>query len=180
MTPDAPELEDDLDDAPESRDYRPADAPALRQLFIDAIRTTAAEHYSEAQCAAWASFAEDEAAFTAYLNDGWIRVLEDEDGILGFAQMNFPGELAMLYTSPEAARCGVASLLMEDMLMLGEAMGTAQLEAKASLLARPLLERFGFVCTGTEIVERAGEKLERFCMQRSMQLAQTKKKPRKA
>lgn len=174
------ELDDEIEIDAETRDYRPTDAPALRALFVDAIRSTAREHYSEAQCAAWASFADDEAAFTAFLNDGWIRVLDDDEGVLGFAQMNFPCELTMLYTAPQAARCGVASLLMEDMLMLGEAMGATHIEAQASLLARPLLERFGFVCTGGEVVERAGEKLERFCMQRAIKSTPPKKKSKKA
>ena len=165
----------------DTRDYRPEDAPAVIQIFRDAINEIAAEHYSAEQRTAWACSADDAEAFTRFLAEGWIRVAEDDEGLLGFAQMNFPGELAMLYTAPRAARCGIATALLEDMMPLGEAMGAAHIDAHASALARGLLERFGFVSIAEEVVERAGVQLSRTHMRRTLQSsAPQKKKARKA
>lgn len=152
----------------ETCDFRPDDVAEIAQVFRDAIGITARDSYSLEQLNAWAKSADDEEAFAAALNEGWVRIAVDEQGIVGFAQINMPGHIAMLYTAPRAARQGVATLLMDDMLTLGEAMGAQTITADASELARPLFEHFGFVAQGVEVVERHGVSFARHRMQRSM------------
>jgi putative acetyltransferase len=148
----------------ETCDFGAADVPEIAQLFRDAIRITAASEYSPEQLAAWEKSADNEEAFAAALNEGWVRIAVDDAGIAGFAQMNMPGHLAMLYTAPRVARQGVATLLMDDMLMLAGAMGAKTITVEASNLARAFLARFGFVDTGTEVVERHGVSFTRHLM----------------
>ncbi|GAA5170018.1 GNAT family N-acetyltransferase [Viridibacterium curvum] len=162
-----------------TRDFRREDAPGLIALFRAAVLETAAAHYDAAQCAAWAAAADDETRFTQALVDGWVRVAEDSAGLIGFAQMDLPGELSMLYTAPRAARCSVATALLEDMMPLAEAMGAAQIDAHASAMARPLLERFGFKTVAEESVVRNGATLTRWHMQRSVHPAGSGKSRKK-
>lgn len=162
-----------------TRDFRREDAPGLIAVFRAAVIETAAIRYSAEQRAAWAASADDATRFTQALVDGWVRVAEDTQGLIGFAQMDFPGELTMLYTAPRAGRCGVATALMEDMLPLAEAMGSAHVDAHASALARPLLERFGFKVVSEESVLRAGVSLARWHMQRNMRPAASGKARKK-
>ncbi|MDB5799978.1 MAG: family N-acetyltransferase [Rhodocyclales bacterium] len=166
------------DDEPENADFETCDfgvedVAEIAQLFRDAIRVTAAGAYSPEQLAAWAGSADDEDAFAAALNAGWVRVAVDDVGIVGFAQINMPGHIAMLYTAPRVARRGVATLLLDDMLVLGEAMGATKITVDASIVGRPLFAHFGFVEECEELVERHGISFKRYRMQRSM------KRPRK-
>ncbi|MEC5384206.1 GNAT family N-acetyltransferase [Uliginosibacterium sp. H3] len=148
----------------ETCDFNVADAAELAQIFRDAINVSAASEYSPEQLAAWARSADDEAAFAAALSEGWVRIAVDDEGIVGFAQLNMPGHLAMLYTAPRAARQGVATLLMDDMHMLAGAMGAKTITAEASSLARAFLATQGFRDTGTEVVERHGVSFTRYLM----------------
>ncbi|HSD40049.1 MAG TPA: GNAT family N-acetyltransferase [Rhodocyclaceae bacterium] len=158
------EPDSDSDADFETCDFNPADAPELARLFRDAIKITAASDYSTEQLAAWEKSADDEAAFAAALNEGWVRIAVDDEGIVGFAQLNMPGHLAMLYTAPRAARRGVATLLMDDMHMLAAAMGAKKITVEASSLARAFLAKEGFSDTGTEVVERHGVSFTRYLM----------------
>lgn len=152
----------------ETCDFRKEDLDELIQVFRDAIRLNANEHYSAAQLDAWAKKADDRDAFAASLDEGWVRVAVDDDGIVGFAQINMPGHIAMLHTAPRVARQGVGTLLLDDMLALGEAMGADVLTVEASSVARDLFAFFGFTETATEVVERHGVSFTRHLMQRSM------------
>jgi len=160
------------DEAPfETCDFRPDDVAEIAQVFKNSIRITASKAYSPEQLAAWAKSADDEETFAAALNEGWVRIAVDEQGIVGFAQIDMPGHIAMLYTAPRAARRGVATLLMDDMLTLGEAMGAHAITADASELAHALFIHFGFVEQGVEVVERHGVSIKRHRMQRLMKRA---------
>ncbi len=162
--------QDDLEDNPdfETCDFSRDDVAEIAQVFRDAISVTAANAYSPQQLAAWAKSADDTDAVATALSEGWVRIAVDDNGIVGFAQINMPGHIAMLYTAPRAARRGVATLLLNDMLVLGEAMGAQEITTEASSIARPLFAHFGFVDTGEEVVERHGVSFTRYRMQRSM------------
>lgn len=147
--------------ASETRDYRRDDAPALAALFRTTIMALPDTHYSSAQRAAWASAADDETAFAARLDEGWIRIAIDEKEVIGFAQINLPGHLVMLYVAPQAQRKGVGRALMDDMVMLAGAMGSKEISAEASLEALPFFRALGFAELGEEEVLRGGETLRR-------------------
>lgn len=143
-----------------TRDYRPADAPALAAIYRAAILETARIAYTPEQCAAWAAAADDEAAWAARLQDNWVRVATDGEGrIAGFGGILVPGRIDLLFTAPAFSRQGVASLILADLLELGAAMGARHIEATASELARPFFERHGFRLLESGEHERAGQRL---------------------
>ncbi|GAB4062773.1 GNAT family N-acetyltransferase [Uliginosibacterium sediminicola] len=163
------EADEDFEEGIDTRDYRPADAPALAAVFRAAIDESAAAHYSAEQRAAWAAAADDAAGFAQALDEGWVRVALDGEEIIGFAQINLPGHIAMLYTLPDAGRCGVATQLLDDMLQLGEAMAAREITADVSLTALALFRYFGFEDLGQEILSVRGAELPRHRMRRKMQ-----------
>lgn len=151
-----------------TRDYRPADAATLIALFREAVSVTAATAYEPAQIAAWLSAIDDPVAFTAAREEGWIRIAENAEGPVGFAQINLPGYLDMLYVAPRAARQGAASALLEDMLELAGAMAARDITTNASRVARAFFLKHGFTEVETENVECQGVKIERFKMKKKL------------
>ncbi|MBS1208490.1 MAG: GCN5-related N-acetyltransferase [Proteobacteria bacterium] len=143
-----------------TRDYRPADAPALADVYRAAIRETGREAYTAEQCAAWAASADDTAAWAQRLQDNWVRVAVDEDEeIIGFGGIVMPGHIDLLFTAPEANRQGVASLILEDLLELAAAMGAKRITTDASNLSKPFFEKHGFKLVESAEHCRCGQSL---------------------
>lgn len=156
---------DDFDVQPEptpisTRDYRPADAPALAAIYRAAILETARTVYTPEQCAAWAAAADDAAAWATRLQENWVRVAEDREGhIAGFGGIQMPGLIDLLFTAPAFARRGVATLVLADLLELAAAMGAKQVEATASELSKPFFEKHGFRLVESDEHERGSQHL---------------------
>ena len=74
----------------------------------------------------------------------------------------------MLYTAPAFARQGVATALLDDLLVLAGAMGAKQITVSASKMAHEFFLGYGFVDQGIESVERQGVQLERHIMKRNV------------
>ncbi|MDO6386626.1 GNAT family N-acetyltransferase [Uliginosibacterium sp. 31-12] len=143
-----------------TRDYQPADAPALAAVYRTAILETGRSAYSAEQCAAWAATADDASAWAARLQDNWVRVAVDEEGeIVGFGGILMPGQIDLLFTVPDANRQGIGSLILEDLLELATAMGAKKVTAIASELSKPFFEKHGFKLVESGEHERCGQSL---------------------
>lgn len=66
------------------RSYEPADAQPTRRVFQDAIRGTAAEHYSPDQIEAWCPTEYDEAERGRARGRAWTVVAELDEEVIGF------------------------------------------------------------------------------------------------
>jgi putative acetyltransferase len=65
--------------------------------------------------------------------------------VVGFGGLVQGSLLDMLYVDPHVSRRGVGSALVRHIVSLARQGGATELETYASLTARPLFERFGFV-----------------------------------
>jgi putative acetyltransferase len=156
----------------EWRCYVPGrDVASLAALFHAAVTTLAATHYDAAQRAAWASSADDLAAFDARLARGTTLVARHAGVCVAFAQL-FPADhVEMLYVAPDWARRGVASALLARLEAMAREQGADVLRAEASALARPVFERAGFSLVASEVVRRGGVSLPRFQMAKPLHAA---------
>jgi putative acetyltransferase len=126
------------------RPFLPADVPLLAEIFRASIAELTADDYSEAQQQAWASIAEDEAAFAARLADA-VTLLGTIDGSpVGFASLKGTESLDMLYVHPAAAGRGVATMLIDALEKLAAARGARRLTADVSDSAEDFFKRRGF------------------------------------
>ena len=143
--------------APALRPFLPADAPVLAAIFREAIEDLTAEDYSPAQAAAWAAFADDEAAFGAHLAGRLTLVATVAGAAAGFAALKEPDHIDMLYVHPAAAGQGVARALAEALERLARARGAKRLTVDASDTARGFFEKRGFVGQHRNTVLRGDE-----------------------
>jgi putative acetyltransferase len=154
--------------APGLRPLLPADAPLLAELFRESVETLAAEDYDEDQRAAWATAADDEAAFAQKLA-GALTIVATLDGeIAGFAALRENTLLDMLYVHPRAARRGVASALTDALEKLAQARGAREISVDASDAARDFFAARGYVPYQRNTRELRGEWLGNTTMKKTL------------
>lgn len=155
--------------APALRPYLPADAEDVADVFRLAIEVLAEEDYSDDQRAAWMSRADEGSDFAARLGKGLTLVVAGEDdGIVGFGTLKDNTHVEYLFTRPDFARQGVASLIMDALEKLAAARGTAKLTTDASDTAQPFFAARGYVATQRNTVSIDGEWLANTTMEKAL------------
>ena len=134
------------------RPYLAADVKRCAEIFRSSIEELAAEDYDEEQRQAWASRADDEAAFGARLGEALTLLAVIDGTIAGFASLKGAEQIDMLFVDPEFARQGVARALVEALTRLAQARGAKRLTVEASDAARPLFDRQGFTAQKRNLV----------------------------
>ena len=127
------------------RPFLPADAPLLREIFRASIEELTDEDYTPAQQDAWASAADDEAAFGKRLGSQLTLVATLAGSPVGFASLAGGNRIDMLYVHPAAAGQGVGAMLVDALEKLAGARGAAKLTVDASDSARGFFEKRGYV-----------------------------------
>jgi putative acetyltransferase len=127
------------------RPYLPADLPLLAEIFRASIEELTGEDYTEAQQQAWASRADDAAAFAQRLGSQLTLVATLEGAAVGFASLVGRDRIEMLYVHPAAAGQGVGSLLIDALEKLAGSRGAEKLSVDASDTARGFFEKRGYI-----------------------------------
>ena len=150
------------------RPFLPADTPLLAEIFRAAIAELTGEDYSEAQQEAWASVAENEAAFGKDLADELTLIATMEGSPVGFASLEDNSKIGMLYVHPAVAGQGVGRLLIDALEKLAGGRGAAKLSVDASDSARGFFEKRGYVAQQRNTVSVAGEWLANTTLQKQL------------
>ena len=147
------------------RPYRPEDCPALAHLFYETVHTACAADYTPAQLEAWApGSGPDLAAWDASFQAHTTLVAEIGGRLAGFGDLDpAAGYLDRLYVRREFQRRGVASALCDA---LEQASRARPLTTHASRTARPFFEKRGYRVLRSQQVERRGQQLENFVMEK--------------
>jgi putative acetyltransferase len=127
------------------RPLLPTDAPLLAEIFRQSIAELTADDYSAAQQEAWASIADDAAAFVRRLGKQLTLVVTMQGSPVGFASLADNSRVDMLYVHPGAAGHGAGALLADALEKLAAARGTQKLSVDASDSARGFFEKLGYV-----------------------------------
>ncbi|HEX7776231.1 MAG TPA: GNAT family N-acetyltransferase [Parvibaculum sp.] len=148
------------------RDYRPADAEVLTQLFHDTVHATGLRTYSAAQVAAWSPAPPDAARWHARMSARHTLVAEENDVILGFAELEESGHFDMLYVAKAAIGTGVGGALCDAVEDRARELGIARLFTEASKLARPVFEKRGYMLVAEQTVTPNGVPLTNYRMEK--------------
>lgn len=95
-------------------------------------------------------------------------VAAEDDRIAGFSDLVDGALLDMLFVDPNFGRRGVGSMLIKSIIGLAQTAKTPYLETHASLTARPVFERNGFVVVAHETAVIRGIELINFKMRRTL------------
>ncbi len=149
------------------RDYRPADSAATAEIFLRSIREVASKDYDPAQVDAWAKV-EDLDAWARRRASRPTWIVEHDAAPIGFSDLEPDGHLDMMFVHPEYQGMGAASLLLATVEAAARDQGLVRLFTEASLTARPFFEKKGFVVLAAQSVEKRGQLLQNFRMEKSL------------
>lgn len=146
--------------------FKPVDAWRVADIFYDSVHAIDPQYYSLAQLNAWAPLPVDYAGWSQRLNRREVYVAEFDGELVGFTAMEADGYIDWIYTHSQYQHRGVASALYTHLEQLARVASLARLYVDASHLARPFFERRGFVVTKENHVERLGEILTNWSMEK--------------
>ena len=132
---------------PALRPFLPTDTPILAAIFVASIGELTSDDYSEAQQAAWASAAEDEAAFGKRLAGQLTLIASLQNAPVGFASLKGADHIDLLYVHPNAVLHGVAAMLCDALEKLAGARGATKLTVDASDNAQEFFLKRGYEAT---------------------------------
>jgi putative acetyltransferase len=150
------------------RPFLPTDTEMLREIFAASIEELTAEDYDENQRAAWASRAEDAAAFGALLA-GMLTLVAHVDGeIVGFAALKDGKVLEMLYVHPYHAGEGIGGQLADALERIAAARAASALTVDASETSVEFFEGRGYIGQRRNSLPVDGEWLANTTMTKSL------------
>jgi putative acetyltransferase len=159
---------------PGLRPFLPADVPMLAAIFVAAIQELTGDDYSEAQQEAWATVADDEAAFGKKLASELTLIATVQNAPIGFASLKGNDHIDMLYVHPSVAGQGVGTMLCDALEKLAGARGTKNLSVDASDNALDFFRKRDYVARQRNSVTVNGEWLANTTMQKALGEAEAK------
>ena len=154
------------------RPYSDKDLAAVARLFTDAIHGLAVTHYDEAQRKAWAPQPPDLGIWERRLKPLKVLLAQDaqnSEALLGFVGYEEDGHIDLMFTSPLAARRGVASQVLGRAEAALRELDVARLYTEASLLGQPFFARQGFTVKEEQHIELRGAQFRRFAMVKALE-----------
>ena len=150
------------------RNYQPQDTHQIADLFHVSVHAIDSKIYSPAQKSAWAPRPPDYSRwYTRLVNtEPYVATLDNK--IVGFAELELDGHIDCFYVHPAHQRKGVAQSLFSRLLTDARTRGISRLYVEASKVAEPFFRKNGFVLVSENQVERRGQVLVNFCMERRL------------
>lgn len=152
-----------------------ADVPRLAALYAETALALGTWCYSEQQVQAWASFANDPAAFGHYVLGAttWIAQQSGTDQLLGFCGVDAEGEVRSFYVRFDCTRRGLGTALLRHALAVAQQRGLQHFSVWATPFSLPVFERAGFVLVRKVVEPYQGVLFERYRMERRSPADQT-------
>ena len=152
------------------RAYEADDASAIARLFYETVRSVNQADFSEEQVEAWAPAVPDQQAWHARMSEPDRRTLvaEEDDEVVGFAELEDDGHLDMLYLRGDALGRGVARRLYEAAERDARGSGVGRIFTEASVTARPFFERNGFRVVREQRISFRGVEMTHFAMEKQL------------
>jgi putative acetyltransferase len=147
--------------------YQPSDATALSELYVRSVLHFGPRAYTQDQVSAWAATSCAEKIASRCMDGRLVLVALDDLGRhLGFGDLEEDGHLDFLYSAPEAEGLRVGSTIYEALERHARNWRIARIYVEASELAKPLLEKRGFVVLGRNDLKLGNVDIYNFRMEK--------------
>ncbi|WP_221642823.1 GNAT family N-acetyltransferase [Nostoc sp. 2RC] len=148
------------------REYRLSDTKAIMQLFYDTVHEINIADYTQKQVDAWAPKNMDYEVWHTRLQAKLPYVAEDNDEIVGFAELEADGHIDCFYCHHKHQRKGLGSKLFNYLENSAKSQGIKRLYTEASITAKPFFQNQGFNVVREQQVERRGGWVKKYVMEK--------------
>ncbi|MEK4451769.1 MULTISPECIES: GNAT family N-acetyltransferase [Paenibacillus] len=153
------------------RAYRESDISQIVSLFYETVHSVNKQDYSQEQLDAWAPKEEEvlkHNTWRASLRQNITYVAEIDNIIVGLSDMTAEGHLDRLYVHKDYQGLGIASALVSKLELKAKELGLYEMDAEASITAKPFFERRGYQLIAKQSVERKGVLLVNYRMSKKI------------
>ena len=126
------------------------------KLFYETVHTVCRSDYTKEQLEAWAPKNIDESLWEKRFSQSFTFLAEENNQLLGFANLEANGNVDMFYVAANTQGKGVGKILMNALVKKGKELGLKALTSDVSLTARPFFLKRGFVIDKVYEKQRAG------------------------
>lgn len=136
------------------------DIPEIIKMYKDTVRTVNAKDYTPAQIEVWAEGAENKARWESAINEQYFVLAEEhttpglkpdpslkKEGsniVAGFSSIAKDGYLDFMYVSKDHQRCGVASVLLDEIEKKALEQNNKEIYSHVSKTAKGFFLRRGY------------------------------------
>ncbi|MBD2523183.1 GNAT family N-acetyltransferase [Nostoc sp. FACHB-133] len=150
------------------RIYQIADTEEIMKLFYDTIHEVNIHDYTQEQVDAWAPANMDIDLWIKSLGSKFTYVAEENGKIIGFGELEANGHIDRFYCHKDFQRKGIGKKILEQLESKAKALGIERLFTEASITAKPFFISQNFIVVKQQEVERRGQKLINFIMEKSI------------
>ncbi|WP_414551721.1 GNAT family N-acetyltransferase [Anabaena sp. CCY 0017] len=148
------------------RRYEIGDTAEIMQLFYETIHEVNIRDYTKPQLDAWTSVNMDVDVWISSLKSKFTYVAEEENKIVGFGELETNGHIDRFYCHKDFQGQGVGTKILEQIVLTAKSLEIPKLFVEASITAKPFFERREFLVVKKQEVERRGQKLINFVMEK--------------
>ena len=147
----------------EIRKYETNDCEAITKLFYDTVHSVNAKDYSKEQLDAWATGKIDIDVWNESFLNHYTLVAVENGEIVGFGDIDGTGYLDRLYVHKDFQNQGIATALCDRLESL---VYKKSIRTHASITAKPFFLKRGYRVVKEQQVERLGQILTNFVMEK--------------
>lgn len=148
------------------RRYTIRDTEEILQLFYDTIHQVNIRDYTKEQVDAWTAVNMDIEVWINSLKSKLTYVAEENGKVIGFGELEANGHIDRFYCHKDFQGQGVGTKILEQIELTARDLEIKTLFVEASITARPFFEKNKFIILKKQEVERKGQKLINFLMEK--------------
>jgi len=146
------------------RKYKLEDCKEIYELFCNTVHAINIRDYTQEQVDAWTQIEVDIDEWGKSFLQNYAIVIEKNDSIIGFGDIDDAGYLDRLYVHKDYQGIGVGTEILKELEEYAKSKNVKVVETYASITSKPVFEKRGYVLVKENIIERRGQKLTRFQM----------------
>ena len=136
------------------------------KLFYNTVHTVNKKDYTQGQLNAWAPADLDCERWHKVLSQNYTIIVESEDVIVGFGDIDTTGYFDHLFVHKDFQGQGIAKLITTQIEKYALNTNIRRITVAASITAKPFFENYGYTVVKEQRVERNGQVLTNFLMEK--------------
>lgn len=142
------------------REWKKDDLSQISELYFNTVRNINSKDYSDKHVNAWANEIMPEDFWLKRFDNYFVKVVEEDGLILGFAEYQYPGHIDCFYVHFEWQRKGVGTMLLSAIEKNANKEKTKRLFADVSITAKPF-----FLAQGFNVVKQQNKHYQKLTFQ---------------